>query len=67
MPAQDLDAFMTNVRNELTRITLDLAQMSQANEDINFALQMRRTHLLTQLQHMETLRWFSPPSRKQEA
>lgn len=66
MRVQELDNFMSDVRNELTQITLDLAQMTSTTADINFALQMRQTHLLTQLQHMETLRWFSSPSLNSE-
>ena len=58
MPVQDLDLSMNDVRIELTRITQDLVEVDR---DLSYALQMRRTQLLTQLQHLEMLRWFAPP------
>lgn len=57
MLVQDLDISMNDVRSELTQITRDLVEVDR---DLIYVLQRRRTQLLTQLQHLETLRWFSP-------
>ena len=57
MSSQDLDGSMSDIRDELTRITQDLAKV---DHDLFHALQTRRTQLLTQLQHLEMLRWFAP-------
>ena len=57
MLVQDLDISMNDVRSELTQITRDLVEVDR---DLIYVLQRRRTQLLTQLQHMEMQRWFSP-------
>ena len=57
MSQQDLDSSMSDIRDELTRITQALTKV---DHDSLHTMQMRRTQLLTQLQHMEMLRWFAP-------
>ena len=59
MQVVELDHSMSCIRAELTQVTQDLLEVDC---DLIYTLRMRQSHLLTQLQHLETVRWFSPQS-----